>query len=197
MCLWDLDRQHSALEWLKLRPEHFPRIIRLDEHASAPRRADWLVLDSPARLHGKRLGELVKDANKVLVPIMPSVFDIAATRDFLAELAQEKVVRKHKTFVGVIGNRVDPRTRAATQLIAYVREHDMPLVGWLRERSSTPTRRSWACRFSTCPLAVGPRDAVLEADRRLGARGMTPVTPLANTVESRRKQRAFARHQPV
>jgi chromosome partitioning protein len=33
----------------------------------------------------------------------------------------------------VIGNRVDPRTRAATQLITYVREHDMPLVGWLRD----------------------------------------------------------------
>jgi len=91
------------------------------------------VLDSPAGLHGKRLGEFVKEANRVLVPIMPSVFDIAATRDFLAELAQEKAVRKQKTFVGVIGNRVDPRTRAATQLITYVREHDMPLVGWLRD----------------------------------------------------------------
>jgi chromosome partitioning protein len=133
VCLWDLDRQHSALEWLKLRPEHLPRIVRLDERESAPRRASWLVLDSPAGLHGKRLGELVKEANRVLVPIMPSVFDIAATRDFLAELAQEKAVRKHRTFVGVIGNRVDPRTRAATQLITYVREHDMPLVGWLRD----------------------------------------------------------------
>lgn len=133
VCLWDLDRQHSALEWLKLRPEHLPRIIRLDERESAPRRADWLVLDSPAGLHGKRLGELVKEASRVLVPIMPSVFDIAATRDFLAELAQEKAVRKQKTFVGIIGNRVDPRTRAATQLITYVREHDMPLVGWLRD----------------------------------------------------------------
>jgi chromosome partitioning protein len=64
---------------------------------------------------------------------MPSVFDIAATRDFLAELAQEKAVRKQRTFVGVIGNRVDPRTRAATQLITYIREHDMPLIGWLRD----------------------------------------------------------------
>jgi len=133
VCLWDLDRQQSAMEWLKLRPKDVPPIIRLDERDSAPRKAEWLVLDSPAGLHGKRLTEMVKQASKVLVPIMPSVFDIAATRDFLGALAEEKAVRKHRAFVGVVGTRVDPRTRAATQLITYLREHDMPLVGWLRD----------------------------------------------------------------
>ena len=133
VCLWDLDRQHSAMEWLRLRPEHLPPIIRLDERDAAPRKAEWLVLDSPAGLHGKRLSEMVRQAAKVLVPIQPSLFDIVATRDFLAELAEEKAIRKHKTFIGIIGSRVDPRTRAATQLIAYLREHDLPLVGWVRD----------------------------------------------------------------
>lgn len=133
VCLWDLDRQHSAMEWLKLRPDHLPRILRLDERDAAPRRAEWLVLDSPAGLHGNRLTEMVKQANKVLVPVQPSVFDIAATRAFLADLAEEKAVRKERAFVGVVGMRVDPRTRAATQLIGYLREHNLPLVGWLRD----------------------------------------------------------------
>jgi chromosome partitioning protein len=133
VCLWDLDRQHSALEWLKLRPGHLPAILRLDERDSAPRKAEWLVLDSPAGLHGKRLTEMVKQSEKVLVPIQPSVFDIAATRAFLNELAEEKAVRKQRTFVGVVGMRVDPRTRAATQLITYLREHGLPLVGWLHD----------------------------------------------------------------
>jgi chromosome partitioning protein len=133
VCLWDLDRQHSALEWLRLRPGHLPPILRLDERDSAPRKAEWLVLDSPAGLHGKRLGELVKQSDKVLVPVQPSVFDIAATRAFLHELAEEKAVRKQRTFVGVVGMRVDPRTRAATQLITYLREHGLPLVGWLHD----------------------------------------------------------------
>ena len=133
VCLWDLDRQHSALEWLRLRPEHLPPIIRLDERDSAPRKVEWLVLDSPAGLHGKRLSEMVRQSDKVLVPIQPSLFDISATRDFLAELAEEKAVRKHKTFIGIIGSRVDPRTRAATQLITYLREHDLPLVGLVRD----------------------------------------------------------------
>jgi chromosome partitioning protein len=133
VCLWDFDRQHSAMEWLRLRPDHLPRIIRLDERDSAPRRAEWLVLDSPAALHGKRLTALVKQANKVLVPIQPSLFDIAATRAFLDELAEEKAVRKQRAFVGVVGMRVDPRTRAATQLIGYLQEHGLPLVGWLHD----------------------------------------------------------------
>jgi chromosome partitioning protein len=133
VCLWDLDRQHSSLEWLRLRPSYLPKIVRLDQREHMPKKAQWLVLDSPAGLHGKRLGEIVKEAHKVLVPIQPSLYDIAATRDFLAELREEKAIRKHKTFVGIIGSRVDPRTRAATQLITYLREHDMPLVGWVRD----------------------------------------------------------------
>jgi len=107
--------------------------VRLDQREHLPKKAQWLVLDSPAGLHGKRLTEMVKEAHKVLVPIQPSLYDIAATRDFLAELKEEKAVRKHKTFVGIIGSRVDPRTRAGTQLITYIRDHDMPLVGWVRD----------------------------------------------------------------
>jgi chromosome partitioning protein len=133
VCLWDLDRQHSSLEWLKLRPSYLPRIVRLDQREHLPKKAQWLVLDSPAAVHGKRLSELVREAHKVLVPIQPSLYDIAATRDFLAELKQEKAIRKEKAFVGVVGSRVDPRTRAGTQLITYIREHDLPLVGWVRD----------------------------------------------------------------
>ncbi len=136
VCLWDLDRQHSALEWLKRRREGLPTVTRLDERDKAPRKTTYLVLDTPAATHGKRLGELLKDANKVLVPIQPSLFDIAASSDFLKELAEEKKARR--VGVGVIGMRVDPRTRAATQLITFLRDHEMPLVGWLRDTQMYP-----------------------------------------------------------
>ena len=83
VCLWDLDRQHSALEWLKRRPDYLAPVSRLDERARAPRKSKWLVLDTPAALHGKRLADLLKEADKVLIPIQPSLFDIAASRQFL------------------------------------------------------------------------------------------------------------------
>lgn len=136
VCLWDLDRQHSALEWLKRRDKSLPVVIRLDERDKAPRKASYLILDTPAATRGKRLNELLKDADKVLVPIQPSLFDIAASSEFLKELSEEKKARK--VAVGVIGMRVDPRTRAATQLITFLREHDMPLVGWLHDTQKYP-----------------------------------------------------------
>ena len=71
------------------------------------------MIDSPAGLHGKNLEHALKLVHKVIVPIAPSAFDIQASRDFLEALHHEKTVRKGKIFIGVVGMRMDPRTRAA------------------------------------------------------------------------------------
>jgi chromosome partitioning protein len=134
--LWDLDRQRSAMEWLALRSNELPPITRLDSRDDGPKlpRGDsWLILDSPAGLHGKNLVHALKPAHKVLVPIQPSLFDMTAAQDFLAVLADEKAVRKHKTFVGIVGMRVDPRTRAALTLETFLRQFDLPVVTFLRD----------------------------------------------------------------
>jgi len=134
--LWDLDRQRSAFEWLAIRSPDLPRIERLDARdgdPSLPRGKRWLVMDSPAGLHGKNLAHALKPVQKVLVPIQPSLFDMAATRDFLAVLADEKSVRKHKAFVGIVGMRVDSRTRAAATLEAFLKQFDLPVVTHLRD----------------------------------------------------------------
>lgn len=134
--LWDLDRQRSSFEWLALRPPELPRIERLDaEHGESalPRGDSWLVMDTPAGLHGKNLGHAIKPSHKVIVPIQPSLFDMAAAQDFLAVLAEEKAVRKHKTFIGIVAMRVDARTRAAFTLETFLRQFDLPVVTFLRD----------------------------------------------------------------
>lgn len=134
--LWDLDRQRSSFEWLALRPPELPSIERLDlagEDPRIPRGDAWLVMDTPAGLHGKNLGHALKPSHKVIVPIQPSLFDMAAAQDFLAVLAEEKSVRKHKTFVGIVAMRVDPRTRAALTLETFLRQFDLPVVTFLRD----------------------------------------------------------------
>lgn len=135
--LWDLDRQKSALDWLALRPETLPRIARLenrgDDPEKMPKNGAWLILDSPAGLHGKNLSHSIKLAHKILVPVQPSVFDMAATRDFLDALAEEKAVRKHKAFIGIIGMRVDARTRAAATLEQFLRQYELPVLAYLRD----------------------------------------------------------------
>jgi len=134
--LWDLDRQHSSLEWLSLRSGDLPRVTRLDaadEDAKLPRGDRWLVLDTPAGLRGKNLAHALKPAHKVLVPIQPSLFDMAAAQDFLTVLADEKAVRKHKTFIGIVAMRVDARTRAAATLETFLRQFELPVVTFLRD----------------------------------------------------------------
>jgi chromosome partitioning protein len=72
-------------------------------------------------------------ADKVIVPLQPSMFDILATQDFLAKLAKEKAVRKGSIEVGVVGMRVDARTRSADQLHRFVEGLDLPVLGFLRD----------------------------------------------------------------
>jgi chromosome partitioning protein len=135
--LWDLDRQRSSFEWLALRPESLPPIARLDsghdEGPKVPRGDSWLIMDTPAGLHGKNLAHALKPSHKVIVPIQPSLFDMAAAQDFLSTLAEEKAVRRQKTFVGIVGMRVDARTRAAFTLETFLRQFDLPVVTFLRD----------------------------------------------------------------
>ncbi|MGH8763249.1 MAG: AAA family ATPase [Nitrosospira sp.] len=136
--MWDLDRQKSSLDWLALRPAELPAITSLDAerneiHPDIPENNDWLILDSPAGMHGKNLVHALKLAHKIIVPVQPSIFDMAATRDFLDRLMEEKAVRKHKAFIGIIGMRVDPRTRAAATLEQFLKQYELPVLTYLRD----------------------------------------------------------------
>jgi chromosome partitioning protein len=61
------------------------------------------------------------------------MFDILATQRFLERLAKEKAVRRGSIEVGVIGMRVDARTRSAEQLHRFVEGLELPVLGYLRD----------------------------------------------------------------
>ncbi|VVE66601.1 cobyrinic acid a,c-diamide synthase [Pandoraea anapnoica] len=134
--LGDTDRQQSSRAWLGLRPPALRPIATWDvdhnEVARPPKGTTHAVLDTPAGLHGKRLDSILKLADHILVPLQPSIFDILATRDFLQKLGEEKVVRQGDVRIGVVGMRVDARTRAADQLSRYCEEAGLPVLGMLR-----------------------------------------------------------------
>ena len=133
--LSDMDRQRSASDWLARRPESLPLIHGLDgrgKHADSLS-ADWTIIDSPAGLHGDKLSEAVKRADLVVVPIQPSAFDMTVTQDFLAILREEKAVRKERTFVAMVGMRVDSRTLSAAKLQEFLTQADFPVMTNLRD----------------------------------------------------------------
>lgn len=133
--LSDMDRQQSALTWLSRRPHKLPLIQGCDGRKDKENDpgAEWTVIDSPAGLHGDKLGEAVKRADCILVPMQPSAFDIGATADFLDALREEKAVRKERVSVGLIGMRVDSRTRAAASLNRFLDDAGLPVPTCLRD----------------------------------------------------------------
>ncbi|NIF74683.1 ParA family protein [Burkholderia sp. Ap-962] len=137
VALADLDRQQSSHGWLALRPATLPVIEAwaLDPGAPAkpPRGLEYAVIDTPAGLHGNRLDLALELADKVIVPLQPSMFDILATQQFLERLAAEKAVRKGAVQVGIVGMRVDARTRSAEQLQRFVEGLELPVLGYLRD----------------------------------------------------------------
>lgn len=137
--LGDIDRQQSSREWLKLRSPALPRIdsweIGPDRPARPPEGTTHAVIDTPAGLHGKKLTQVLKLAERVIVPLQPSLFDILATRQFLDTLLQEKDIRKQHAFVAVVGMRVDARTRAAGELERFLGTigGGLPVLACLRD----------------------------------------------------------------
>jgi len=133
--LGDVDRQQSARYWLERRPEAAAPIKSWAwESGSAerlPQGTTHIVLDTPAGLHGDKLKELLRQANKVLVPIQPSMFDILATQSFLDALAEKKAARGLS--VALVGMRVDARTRAAEQLLQFIESAGLSLLTCLRD----------------------------------------------------------------
>ena len=91
-----------------------------------------MIIDSPAGIRGDKLSDAVKDADWVIVPMQTSTYDINATQVFMNILKAEKAVRKERTFVAMLGMRVDMRTKAAANLAQYLAENGFPVVGNLR-----------------------------------------------------------------
>ena len=133
--LGDVDRQQSSRIWLGLRPASGPAIqsweVTHDAIVRPPKGVTHVVLDTPAGLHGKRLDEVMKLADKVLVPLQPSIFDIHATHDFIRQLLAHK--RGPKVLIGVIGMRTKEGTISADQLRHFLATLEVPVLGLLRD----------------------------------------------------------------
>ncbi len=133
--LGDVDRQQSSRHWLGLRPAQLPPIRGWDVDASdivrPPKGTTHVVLDTPAGLHGKRLDAVMKLADRLLVPLQPSLFDIQATHAFIAELRAHK--RADRVAFGVVGMRVREGTISNEQLHLYLNALGLPVLGYLRD----------------------------------------------------------------
>ncbi len=161
--LGDLDRQQSSRLWLESRPATLAPIrfwdAGSDELLLPPRECEVGVLDTPAGLHGKHLKQLLREVDRIVVPVSPSRFDMMASRDFFDELAETKAVRKERVSVAIVGMRMDPRTNASKQLVDFLQQFDLPLVACIRN-----TQR-YVQAVETGVTMFDGNDAAMTADR--------------------------------
>lgn len=90
VALADYDPQRSGLDWLERRPDNRAKIAAVagyeDGLKHVPRSADVVIIDAPARSHGKELTDLVRHAETIIVPVLPSTIDMQASDRFIKEL---------------------------------------------------------------------------------------------------------------
>ncbi len=158
--LCDLDRQQSSLRWMAFRDPALAAITGYFAGSqivvSLPKEADWVVVDAPAGLQGYKLTDYLHAVDKVLVPLVPSVFDMAATEDFLNSIRGEP--RSVRAKVGIVAMRVDPRTRAASMLEEFLKHFDIPIVSYLRNTQNYVNAAAAGVTIFDPPRAKHRRD---------------------------------------
>ncbi|MBM4226849.1 MAG: chromosome partitioning protein [Gammaproteobacteria bacterium] len=133
VALADFDVQHSSLDWLAARSEAWgeqrPAIRGLDaanQGLKVPSSVDVLVMDAPAATHAEALGALVKRAQTIVIPVIPSPVDMRAAEHFIAELMAVRVVDRHEVKIATVANRAREGTQAMTGLGEYLDALKLP-----------------------------------------------------------------------
>lgn len=137
VALADFDPQGSSTDWLAVRPETAAPVVGLeaweDGLRNLPRSVDVVVMDPPARVHGRELTDLVRRADTIIVPVLPSGIDIRASLRFIDELKSVGRIERRQAKVAVVANRIQPNTLIFDELDAHLRRLGVPYVATLRE----------------------------------------------------------------
>jgi chromosome partitioning protein len=129
VALADCDPQGSSRDWLKARPASAPEIHSGTVTAGrleVPRGMDYVVVDTPAGLHGQRLANFVKAAQTMVIPMLPSPVDIRAAERFIEELFSLRKLINRRIKLATVANRVREDTLAAAKLEHYLQRMKLP-----------------------------------------------------------------------
>lgn len=143
--LFDYDSQRSSTHWLRLRDDRHPAIhgvTAFEPHRPGLTRAwqlrvppdtDRVIIDTPASMDRNELVERARNADAVLIPVLPSPIDTYAAADFIRDLFLVGKVRSERTRIGILPNRVRHNTRSFQALQRFLGSLNIPVVGLLRD----------------------------------------------------------------
>ncbi len=142
--LMDNDPQGSSTRWLKKRtPEQplihgvaaFERNSRMTRsfQLRVPPDAAHVIVDTPAAVMAQDMPEFTKNAQAILVPVLPSDIDIHTCSRCIADLLLIAKVRRDENRIGVIANRVKRNTVIYQSLMRFLETLRIPVVATLRD----------------------------------------------------------------
>lgn len=138
VALIDYDPQRSTIDWLAARQDYegIPSIEGVDAVAGEARTAhgtEVAILDAPAAIHGPTVTALLRRADVLLVPLLPSPIDMRAAGRFIEELLKSGRISRGQTRIGLVANRVREQTRIYRALEEFLAGYEIPLLTHLRE----------------------------------------------------------------
>ena len=140
--LVDLDPQGSSLHWCERRAgSGAPEVLGVNGadgrwQKRLPEDTDWLVFDAPAGSQPATLKSVIERVDALLVPVLPSAFDLEATAGFLDALSGHRRMAEGSLQVGLVANRLRMNTQASQRALAQLAEWPWPLRAELRDSQS-------------------------------------------------------------
>lgn len=136
VALVDLDPQGSTTAWLGVRSAARPRIQGLTPDNSSGkvgRDTEYVVMDTPAAVHGKPLKDLIRRAETIIVPVLPSPVDMRAATDFIAEIKKNGRIGRKEAKFALVANRARDYTNIYWELDEFLTKQKAPFLTMLRD----------------------------------------------------------------
>lgn len=139
--LVDTDPRGYSTRWLERRSPDRPRVSGVTDNNLAmrgkrtwpfrkPKDAGAVIIDTPAALNRREISQLTYDADCILIPILPSKFDIDATTSFIAELL---LLTELDCPIAVIANRTRKNTKGLAMLQRVLTSLETPTIAVIRD----------------------------------------------------------------
>lgn len=147
VALIDHDSQASSSHWLNQRAPDRPLIHLIQAHQRTamyatrafqqrlPRGISRIIIDTPSVVGNAELDQLLRGVNVIIVPVLPSSFDIRAAHRFFEQLASHRLSRGRAVHLATIANRVRPNTHGHARLKEFLAQLDVPTAATFRDRA--------------------------------------------------------------
>jgi chromosome partitioning protein len=143
--LMDFDPQGSSIRWVRKRQPAQPPIYGIAAFEKAdgrttrafqlriPEKTSYVIVDTPAAVEARAMPDITKDADKILVPVLPSDIDIHACSRCIRDLLLVAKIRREDERIGVIANRIRRNTVTYQTLIRFLQTLGIPIVATIRD----------------------------------------------------------------